>query len=218
MRSLASSSACLVLGGLLSACGSNRPELPAGFELSVGCSAPDYPLGPYGTEPGSVVKNACFPGLRDPARSGRTESELEALSLADFYDPSGERYAVLLLNTAAVWCSACRVEHEDLSGRLANLSGRKLGVLGALFQDRDRNPAQFSDLALWTETFATPFPMALDPSYQLGVYASAETAPLNLVIDTRDMRILQKYIGDQAEVLWPYLDSILPGSAASANP
>jgi hypothetical protein len=37
----------------------------------------------------------------------------------------------------------------------------------------------FADLKLWVETFKVDFPMVLDPDYQLGNYATAETAPLN---------------------------------------
>ena len=51
--------------------------------------------------------------------------------------------------------------------------------------------------------------MVLDPDYQLGGFASAETAPLNLVIDARTMKIEKKLLGDQATVLWPFIDASL---------
>jgi hypothetical protein len=51
--------------------------------------------------------------------------------------------------------------------------------------------------------------MLLDPDYQLGSFASAETAPLNLVIDARRMTIEKKLLGDQASVLWPFIDAAL---------
>jgi hypothetical protein len=59
------------------------------------------------------------------------------------------------------------------------------------------------------ETFDTNFPMALDPSYSFGLYASAETAPLNLILDPRTMTILRKFIGDQSAVIWPYVEAEL---------
>jgi hypothetical protein len=51
--------------------------------------------------------------------------------------------------------------------------------------------------------------MVLDPDYQLGAYASPETAPLNLIIDARTMRIEKKFIGDQSAVIWPYIENEL---------
>ena len=93
--------------------------------------------------------------------------------------------------------------------RYEEFAPRGLVIVGALFQDERADAADLSDLAAWVETFDVPFPMALDPSYQMGAYASAETAPLNLVIDARDMRILRKYIGDQGALLWPFVEAEL---------
>ncbi|HYO93268.1 MAG TPA: hypothetical protein VER33_02100 [Polyangiaceae bacterium] len=199
-------------GGVLScvaACGSNRPELPPGLGAPESCVAVDYPLGPYGTEPGSVVQNACFQGLRTPSRVA-TEAALEAMALSDYYDPDGTRgVRLLLVNTAALWCSACRIEHETLPASARALSPRGLVVVSALFEDSNRNPAEFDDLSVWVESFDTNFPIVLDPSYSFGLYASAETAPLNLVVDPRNMTILKKVIGDQPAVLWPFVEAEL---------
>ena len=197
------------LAALAVACGTNKPELPPGFDAPESCIAPGYPDGPYGGEPGSVVQNTCFEGWRLPGRAAAS-SALEPLAFADYFDVDGNLSPrLLLINTAAVWCSACRVEHEDLPARAAQLGPRGLVVFSALFQDQSRNPATKDDLAAWVETFGTNFPMALDPDYQLGRYASAETAPLNLVVDARDMTVLKKYIGDQASVMWPFIEGRL---------
>ncbi len=203
-------SSALLIALAASGCGSNRPTLPAGESVAESCPAVAYPAGPYGTEPGSVLKNACFRGWTRPDSAAHDASSLESVQLSDYFDPTGAAgRRLLLLNTAAVWCSACRVEHEHLSERASELGPRGLVILSALFQDQQRNPADVEDLTTWVETFESNFPMVLDPRYQFGLYASAETAPLNLVIDARDMTILQKYIGDQAAVMWPYIESRL---------
>jgi hypothetical protein len=51
--------------------------------------------------------------------------------------------------------------------------------------------------------------MVLDPSYSFGAHASAETAPLNLVIDARTMTLIAKYVGDQSAVMWPTIEGAL---------
>ncbi len=171
-----------------------------------------YPEGPYGAEPGSVIENACFRGLLAPNRVAEpTDAALEVIRLSDFHAPGDatSKPELLLLNTAAVWCSACRIEHETLKERATEFGARGLTIVSALFQAQDRSPASISDFATWTRVFETNFPMLLDPDYTFGRYASADTAPLNLLVDARDMRILEKYIGDQAELLWSYVDARL---------
>jgi hypothetical protein len=83
----ASISRTLLFPVALAACGTNKPELPAGLEAPASCVSPGYPAGPYGTEPGSLVRNACFQGFTAPDTGSLAESELESISLSDFHDP-----------------------------------------------------------------------------------------------------------------------------------
>jgi hypothetical protein len=64
-------------------------------------------------------------------------------------------------------------------------------------------------LKVWIDTFRTNFPIVLDPGYSFGLYASAETAPLNLVVDPKTMTILEKFVGDQPAVMWPFIEARL---------
>ena len=203
------------LFALLVACGTNRPEIPAELrETPAGCSGLDYPDGPYGSERGGIAEDTCFRGWARPNAVGHDTASLENLSFAAFFDPAGDRYELILVNSAALWCSACQVEHRELPDHYRELAPRGLVILSALFQNRNGKPASVADLALWVETFETPFPMALDPDYQLGDYASADSAPLNLLIDARTMRIIEKFTGDQSTVLWPLVEAELAAREA----
>ncbi|HEV8246409.1 MAG TPA: hypothetical protein VGP93_11600 [Polyangiaceae bacterium] len=195
----------------LTGCGTNRPEIPPELLGQSGCQANDYPNGPYGGEPGELVKNMCFQGFRAPdASQARSRAaSLDSVAFSNFYDPEGTTYELLLVNSSAIWCSACRIEHETLPQHQTELGPHGLVVLSALFQDAKSNPAVTDDLVVWVETFQPNFPMVLDPDYQLGAFASAETAPLNLVVDARTMRIVEKFIGDQSSVLWPFIENEL---------
>jgi len=210
-RLLASASASVWLVCVASvgsvACGSNTPKIPPELLAIGGCNSPEYPSGPFGTEEGDTLADACFQGFRNPAQA---KGSLETIAFADYYDPTGSKgYRLILINTAAVWCSACRSEHEGLSEKNHEYGPRGLRILSTLFQDARRNPATLSDLGTWTKTFSSDYAMVLDPDYQLGGFASAETAPLNLVIDARTMKIEKKLLGDQATVLWPFIDASL---------
>jgi hypothetical protein len=196
---------------LVAGCGSNRPEIPPELlENTAGCSSDFYAPRPYGVDEGSTAENACFRGWRRPDVTEHGSGTLENITFGSFYSAGrGGGTELVLVNTAALWCSVCQVEYRDLPRRYQELAPRGLVILGTLFQDERADPADLSDLAAWVETFDVPFPMALDPSYQMGAYASAETAPLNLVIDARNMRILRKYIGDQSALLWPFVEAEL---------
>ncbi len=201
----------LALPLLTLACGTGAPEIPA--ELIGGgssCSAPDYPEADFGTEPGDVLRNACFSGYRAPQLVAPSADHVEVIAFSDYYDPAGTKgVELLLVNTAAVWCSACISEHRDLPEQSQEFAAQGLVVLGTLFQDAQRNPASLDDVERWIDNFDTSFPMVADPELQMGAYASPDTAPLNLVIDARSMRILRKYVGNQSAAIWPYIESEL---------
>lgn len=195
----------------LIACGSNTPTIPPELLAQSGCDSANYPAGPYGTEEGDTVANLCFKGFRDPSQSSHDESALQTIAFSDYYDPSGSKGSeLLLIDTSAVWCSACRTEHQTLPAKNQQYSARGLRILSTLFQNAKRDPASLKDLATWVETFKTNFPMLLDADYQLGAYAPADTAPLNLVVNAHTMKIEKKLLGDQESILWPYIDDSLP--------
>jgi hypothetical protein len=183
---------------VLLGCGTNRPEIPD--ELKHSSNA-------YGREEGDTVQNFCFRGFHDPQAD---RSQLETVCFYDYHDPNLTKgYALLLVNTAAVWCQACKVEHSTLPDRYRELSQRGLGLISALFEDNDSNPAQAEHLNVWIDAFDVNYAMVLDPEYQMGIYASRETAPLNLLIDAQTMVILKKEIGDHPTVLWPFVENQL---------
>ena len=151
---------------------------------------------PYGGEEGDVVINTCFQGFRAPHLIEPATERLETLAFSDWYDPQGTKgVALLLINTAAIWCGPCLAEHEALDERAAAYAPRGLAILSTLFQDAEGLPAKESDLVNWVNGFGTNFPMAIDPEYLMDSYARAQTAPLNMVVDPRSMTILRKFFG-----------------------
>jgi len=207
------------LGLALVACGTNRPEIPPELlenpATSVGCSTPNYPAPPYGEDPSDTAGDLCFQGFRTPLSVPHDQASLGPVSFGNFYDPLGEKYEILLVNTAAIWCAVCKTEHRSLPDHYTELAPHGLAILSALFQDASRQPATVADLKTWVETFEPPFPMVLDSDYQLGTYAAADTAPLNLVIDARTMKIMQRFTGDQSQDLWSLIEGELARREAS---
>ncbi|HYQ15378.1 MAG TPA: hypothetical protein VEQ58_06470 [Polyangiaceae bacterium] len=211
-RELAGAVALCLLG-----CGSNAPEVPA--ELLAGgssCAAPDYPTSGFGAELGDVVDNDCFVGYRAPDRVPPSPEHRETLAFSDYYDPAGTKgVSLILINTAAIWCSACVAEHGSLPEHAAALAPQGLVILSTLFEDGQRNPASLDDLSRWIDNFHTNFPMVIDPHVDLQAYSPPALAPLNMLVDPRSMKILRKYVGDQGAVMWPYIESELAARAAA---
>jgi len=200
-------------------CGSNTPEIPAEYLATTGGAgsggaAASYPAGPFGADQGSIIKDYSFSvGWSNPKAVGYDIQQFDAepIRLSDFYNPSGaaDQSEVMLVNTAALWCQACRVEHSDLDERLAEYGPRGLVILSTLFQDAQSQPAKAVHLQIWARQFEIAFPFVLDPEYQMGDFALASKAPLNLVVDLRTMEILLKVTGEGGSVIWPLVESTL---------
>jgi hypothetical protein len=196
VRSIAVSTTVLLAVG----CGSNAPEIPEDLRTSSTGS---------GTEVGQVVENVCFEGWRNPAAVGFT-GKLEPICLWDWHDPQGIRgFELVLFNTSALWCQACKLEHRTLGEEVAARAPRGFGLLSLLFQDEKRQPATAEHLSIWTTQYHTDFPMAIDPLFLMGIYAPGDSAPLNMVVDARTMKILQKTTGNEGSVIWANIDSEL---------
>ena len=202
------------------ACGTNRPEIPDYLlRDDSGASGGNYPPGPYvgSALVGGVVENFRFDdGWMNPAAAGYDPGKLAPISFGDFYDPDGSKgYELVIVNTAAFWCGACKLEHAgtasvpSLNEQYDKFHPRGLGLLSLIFQDAASQPASVDDLTKWAVTYEERIPLARDPEYQMGRYASSTIAPLNLVVDARNMKILQAFLGDQRAVIWPFIDSEL---------
>jgi hypothetical protein len=212
----------------LGACGTNRPTIPD--ELMAqdggGGASAGYPEGPYASAQdgliGRVAENKTFhEGWMSPSAAGYDPATLGPISFGDFYDPTGDKYEILMVNTAAIWCVACQIEHggsaksPSLNEHAQTLAPKGLAILSLLYEDAANNPAEPNDLVNWTKNFETSFPMALDPEYQMASFQpNKKLAPFNMVLDARTMKILATYIGDQAAQIWPFIEQELDRRAA----
>ena len=180
-------------------------------------SVAPYPSGPYGRERGSIIENLHFLGWRKAADVAYDPAELEVVSLSDFYDPDGSKgLRVLALNSSAVWCVVCRAEYSHIkrSAIYENYRPKGVEILGVLFEDKDYNPARPSDLVVWggPEMFAVPFPLVIDPGFKTGAYFPSDATPMNMLIDTRTMEILDITMGYDAsrpDAYWGVIDKWL---------
>ncbi len=202
----------------LAGCGvSANDELPDELlsALREGRSTSQYPAGPYGKQVGDTAANICIEGWPNPRKSRFSADALETICLADFYAPDASSPRVLLLNTGAVWCTACQVEYAgtgtrpSLEQHLDERRERGLDALGVLFQNADRDPAQAADAIAWAEAFDVGFPFGMDAPFAVGAFADPLVQPTSIVIDARTMKVLLRIEGDEPATLWPFIDAAL---------
>ena len=174
-----------------------------------GGNLPTYPSAPYGTVPASVVENFSFLGWKAPDAANFEQEALERVSLADFHDPDGSKgIKLILVNASAVWCGVCNAEARDINvgNKYSQYKARGVEFVWTLFEDAQGNPATPVDLANWASVYEVDFPIALDPSLKLGSFFSSDATPMNLLIDARTMRIVDKLLGYNPTTHWQTID------------
>ena len=205
-----SSRIALGLAILAVGCGTNAPEIPPELLTRSPVASDHYAAGPYGVEVSDTIEDLTFQGWLDPAAAGFDAAAFESISFSDFYDPDGDAgRELLLVNTTAVWCQSCRIEHASLPDRYRTFGPRGLVILALMYQNGNQQPAIAKDLEVWTRQFETNFPMALDPDFLMGRFIPADVAPLNLLVDARTMTVIARFVGDQDAVIWPTIETVL---------
>ncbi len=119
------------------------------------------------------------------------------ISLAQYFDPSGERYSIIHIQAAGVWCSACRSETTALVPIADKLKEKKAVWLVSLAEGPTQGqPSKPRDLDGWIADFDSPFTHFLDPDNKnLGPFYDRTALPWNADIDAKTMEILTSGTG-----------------------
>jgi len=163
-----------------------------------------YPEGPYGTGYNDITKDL---GFFDPW-TGATPH------LSDYY--MSPDVSVLVITSAAGWCTACMYEAWDLVDVYSKYKERGLEVLYTLYEDANADPifqvgdddaTITNDLDFFSDwqnklgkQIGLPqrkanYPVLVDRDFVLEEYYNQGATPLTLVVRTSDMRILYRQVG-----------------------
>jgi len=166
--------------------------------------APAYPEGPYGTGYNGIIENLSF---FDPL-TGATPR------LSDYY--KNPNVSVLVISSAAGWCTACMYEAWDMVDVYNKYKDRGLEILYTLYEDRNAEPifqpgddddAINADLSFfngWANNLGkaiglplrkTNYPLVVDRDFVLEPYYNQGATPLTLIVRTSDMRIIYRQVG-----------------------
>ncbi len=166
-----------------------------------------YPEGPFGHGYLDIVEDLEF---FNPWTGERPR-------LSDFYQSPDT--SVLLISSAAGWCTACMYEAWDLVTVYEDYKDRGLEVLYTLYEDTqgrpifqddasdDRITADVAFYLGWMENLGrriglpvrvANYPVLVDPDFVLEPYYNEGATPLTLIVRTSDMRILYRQVGYSA--------------------
>lgn len=160
-----------------------------------------YPEAPYGTKIDSVIEPLALLGWKAPADAAYDPAAFEPVSIAEYYNPDGTKpWKMLWINSSAVWCGPCNEEYafmRDNDTYEQKLKPLGVQVFGTLMEDgaNPPNPAKPTNLKSWGTKYEVKFPMGLDPAFRVGVYFAQGTVPGGLLVDTKNMKIVEVLTG-----------------------
>lgn len=186
---------------------SPEPDSAVEVEVPIEPGEPAYPEAPYGTGYLDIIADLDF---YDPW-SGKT------YKLSDYYQ--SEEKKVILIASAAGWCTACQYEAWDLVEVYEKYRDLGLEVLYTLYEDNRGKPflqegapweehdRDLTYLQLWKENLGVNlgldkreanYPFLVDREFILEEYYNQGATPLSLIVRTRDMRIMYRQVGYSA--------------------
>ena len=167
-----------------------------------------YPSQGCGYEVGSVVPNFSFQG-----RVAGIDSPVTTVHFADFYDPDGTKgLRYLLVNATTLWCPYCKGEMLALPGMSADYRARGVRFMTLLLERADGSVASQDDVDALIRTYALDSTVVNDPKELATLFFAKSSMPLNLIIDLRTMKIVNKIIGAGASTVRTSIDVALGGS------
>lgn len=181
-----------------------------------------YP-GPYGVGVGSVIHNYKFFGY---PRAGDDKSTIREIVLADFHNPTGDetwpagspygeglpKPKALILDRSAVWCPPCQYEASEVIPQVRTQYGAEVEFLVTLDDGPTRGKrAVQGDLDYWVNTYNINYPAVMDPTSTLSAIVGVDAYPGNVLVRTKDMKIIHQEAGVPQAAFWGMVDAVLAG-------
>jgi hypothetical protein len=211
----------------LAGCAVEDPEYAPSFPDQSGqpaADAADYPEGPYGISIGSTVTNYKFIGF---VNAMLVNNAMQDIRLSDFYNPTGTdvfpegslyganepKPKALLIDVSSVWCGPCNYEADQV---LPGLYEQYQPMGGEFLLQLADGPtpgkaAEPVHLSNWTNKYDVDYPATIDPTYKLGALFEADAFPANMIIRTKDMKIVEVISGapEAGSSFWTTFEAVL---------
>ncbi len=165
------------------------------------CDSKLYPCGPFGYGPGSVIANLKLVGRSDSNQSGVVDPNdtVVPISLTKYYQDKNIK--ALYIGDSAEWCGPCNAEQKDLVAmhNQYKANGGHVAILGGLIESNGNAPADIGTVDRWAKKHSIPFDLVADPDgIVLGPYYPKPAFPMWMIVDTKDMTIVDAGNGAEA--------------------
>jgi hypothetical protein len=198
----------------------------AAYEDVDGGSVAPYPYGPFGNGVGSVIPNFKFTGY---PRANLDKTTMQEIQLADFYNPTGNdvyppgspygagtpKPKALILDHCAIWCGPCNQEASTVIPAKRQEFASKGGEWFEMLAEGPQHnvPASQQDLTNWVTKYRVEYPSAIDSKGYLNAIVPQDVYPGNVMVRTRDMRIIAWVGGIPQDDFYQTFADVLAGKA-----
>lgn len=198
------------------------PEFQGGGQEGGQVGEAKYP-GPYGVGIGSVIPNYQFYGF---PRANVDHSQMVLLEMADFYNPTGTdvypegspygagtpKPLAIVLDRSAVWCPPCNQEAAtEIPAKRAQYAPKGEFFLTLTEGPEHNVDATQEDLTGWATRYHLNYPGSIDPNSTLAAVVGQDAYPGNVIVRTKDMKIVTWTAGVPQQDFWDLFQKVLDG-------
>ena len=188
-----------MLAALLAGCGGNGLHAPAT------ANDPGYPAAPYGYAAGDVLPDLQFTAKWLAPGDDSTTKPTTTISLGRMRDAR-----LIVIEVAARWCPECNDDQPSMMKLESDYAAQGVVGVEVLFEGAYNVAATTDDIDAWWRTYGVTGAIAVDDHYAFVYAADVSAIPVYLVVDTRDMRIVDRAAATLTErPLGPILDGLL---------
>ena len=155
-----------------------------------------YPQSGFGITEGSTLENL------ELLSADGTPYSLEAI-----HRDGANR--LILLTTAAEWCTACIKEQSSLQELHEKHHKNGLFVMVSVFEDGVFQRAGAANAEKWKRQFGLDFLVVADPEFKLGGYYDRQLTPMVMLVDACNMEILSLGTGWDRDLVESIVESRL---------
>jgi len=176
---------CVGVGGSDKQC---VPHYDSALKQMQGC----VQISPIGQQ-GDVLEDFAMVGYTDSDGDGSLAGEqLQVLRLSDH----AAEAKVILFNLSAGWCGPCKQETQHFASLMKTYGPKGLAIFQAIFDaETPGDPPTVTLLDSWIKAYGPSGSVGIDVDAESIIYNATGTTPVNMILDAKTRKVLDKSHG-----------------------
>lgn len=146
-------------------------------------------------EIGDIMDDFAMVGLTDMDGDGdMLDEQMRVFRFSDFED----NHKIILFNISAGWCSACQAETHEFTQLTAQFGHKGLVIFQVLYDGHNSKQWTFPSqqvLEAWIKNLKPAGVIGVDPERNCVPYNTKNSTPVNMIIDAKTRKVLNKWNG-----------------------